>query len=109
MYEVLLCFDRLAIVHDDPFMMEKFISRYRPPIRDLSPVMQSFIAVRIVLRPPHLKNYKKGYMHLLALLNLENLALFEKCKQGLIERNELSEKERKDWQAIKQRHAQLRG
>ena len=108
-YEVLLSFDRLAVVRDDPLVMEKCISRYRPPIRDLSSVLQAFIAVRIVLKPPHLKNYKKDYMHLLALLDLENPALFEKCMQGLIERKELSGKELNDWEAIQQRHAQRRG
>ena len=110
-YEVLLSFDRLAVVRDDPFMMEKCIIRYKPPIRDLSSVLQAFIAVRILLRPKHLRNYKKDYMHLLALLDLENPDLFEKCKQGLIDpdRKELSGKELKDWKAIQKRHAQRHG
>jgi hypothetical protein len=109
MYEVLISFDRLAVIRDDPLMMEECIRRYKPPIRDLSPVLQAFIAVRIVLREHHLKNYKKDYMHLLAVLDIENPALFEKCKQGLIERGELSTKEIIDWEAIQQRHAQRRG
>lgn len=104
LYEVLLSFDRLAIVRDDPLMMDKWIKRYRPPIRDLSPVLQTFIAVRIILRDDLLKNYKKDYMHLLAKLDLDtlNLQLFEICKKGLVERGgeELSGEELKDWERI---------
>lgn len=101
-YEVLLSFDRLAVVRDAPQMMEKFIIRYRPPIRDLALPLQAFIAVRIVLRENDLKNYKKDYMHLLALLNLEqlNLSLFVVCKNGLLKREELSKKEVAEWAKI---------
>ncbi len=108
-YEVLLSFDRLAVVRDEPFMMEKCIGRYKPPIRDLSPVIQAFIAVRIELRESHRKNYKKEYMHLLAMLDIEDPALFNRCKSGLTERNELDIKEIRNWEAIQQMHAQRRG
>jgi len=108
LYEVLLSFDRLAIFRDDSDMMDSFIRRYRPPIRDLSIAMQAFIAIRIMLRESYLKNYKKGYIHLLALLSIDpldlnfplNLKLFEICKQGLISRKELSGKELENWDKI---------
>ena len=108
-YEVLLSFDRLAVVRDEPLMMERCIIRYKPPIRDLAPMLQAFIAVRILLRPQNLKNYKKDYMHLLAFLDVEDLSLFEVCKRGLIDRKELTAKEQQDWEAIQQRHSLRRG
>jgi predicted nucleic acid-binding protein len=100
--EVLLSFDRLAIVRDDELMMDKFIKRYTPPIRDLSTVLQAFIAVRIMLRDDFFKNYKKDYMHLLALLNLDtlNLKLFETCKEGLVKREWLSSEEIDNWERL---------
>ena len=53
--------------------------------------------MRILLRPDKLKNYKKEYMYVLALLGVGNPYLLEVCKNGLIDRNELKGKERRDW------------
>jgi hypothetical protein len=102
LYEVLLSFDRLAVVRDQRFMMKKWIKRYKPPIRDLAPVLQAFIAVRSLLRPPDLRNYKKDYMFLLGKLGLHDGSLLEKCKQGLIERGELDDRELKEIERIQQ-------
>lgn len=100
--EVLLSFDRLALGRDLPFMMEKFISRYKPPIGSLSKILQAFIAVQILLREPKDdKNYKKDYMHMLGLLGLSHPVLFKRCEEGLISQGELSEKEKLDWDGIR--------
>lgn len=116
LYEVLLSFDRLAIFRDEPYMMDKCIRRYKPPIRDLSTVMQAFIAVRIMLRKDKLKNYKKDYMHLLGLLSIDepidpefslNVKLFEKCKEGLKGRKELSYEEQSNWEYIIEKRKHL--
>jgi len=109
LYEVLLSFDRIALFRNDHFMMKKCIRLYKPPIRDLSIVLQYFIAVRIILRDEDMKNYKKDYMHLLGLLSIIepldkkfplNLTLFITCKEGLIGRKELSNKECNSWDEI---------
>jgi len=108
LYEVLLSFDRVAIFRDIPYMMNICIRRYKPPIRDLSTTMQAFIAIRIMLREPDLKNYKKDYMHLLGLLSINpldsefplNLKLFNICKEGLKGRKELSGDELISWKDI---------
>ena len=89
-YQVLLSFDRLALLRDEPKLMKKFIIKYKPPIRDLSTILQAFIAIRILLREDKMmKNYKKDYMFLLYKLKLQNDHLFKICKEGLKKRGEL--------------------
>jgi len=91
--QVLLSFDRLAVLRDEPQIMKKFIIKYKPPIRDLAPILQAFIAIRILLREPKFRNYKKDYMLLLRKLRLENNDLLKVCKEGLKARQELTDKE----------------
>jgi len=109
LYEVLLSFDRIALFCDDRYMMDKCIRRYRPPIRDLSEILQAFIAIRIILREGKLKNYKNDYIHMIGLLFIDesidekfplNARLFEVCKNGLIDREELTNKEQNEWHYI---------
>ncbi|MGB2754587.1 MAG: hypothetical protein WBD75_01810 [Phycisphaerae bacterium] len=95
-YQVLLSFDRLAVLRDEPQIMKKFIIKYKPPIRDLAPILQAFIAIRILLREPKFRNYKKDYMLLLRKLRLENNDLLKVCKEGLKARQELTDKELKE-------------
>jgi len=85
-YQVLLSFDRLAVLRDEPQIRKKFIIKYKPPIEELAPILQAFIAVRILLRER--KNYKEDYMFLLSKLHLENKDLFKACKEGLKARRE---------------------
>lgn len=92
LYRVLLSFDRLAVLCDEPLAMSKFIRKYRPPLRDFSNILQAFVAVRMLLREPKDKNYKKDYMQLLNMLGLADYILYKKCKAGL--------KKRKEWTII---------
>jgi len=85
---VLLCFDRLAILRNDPHVMKKFINSYRPPLRNSAGILQAFIAVRIALRKDEDKDYKKDYVQLLHMLSLDDAILYKKCKKGLKGRGE---------------------
>jgi hypothetical protein len=66
LYEVLLSFDRIAVIRDVPLMIEQCISRYRPPIKALAPVLLAFIAVRRLLKADN--KYKRDYIDMLVLL-----------------------------------------
>lgn len=105
LYEVLLSFDRLAVLQDAPGT-ERFIVKFRPPVRDLALVLQAFVAVRLLLREKGSKNYKKDYMLLLYSLDLESDALFSLCKEGLKAepRKEWSNEEEKRARKIRQRY-----
>jgi len=84
-FQVLITLDRLAMVRDRPQAVA-FIRGYEPPIRYLKDILLAFIAVQINFQPEiERKNYKKDYMHLLLMLNLENehSALFKASKAGL--------------------------
>lgn len=87
-YRVLLSFDRLAVLCDEPQAMKKFITKYRPPLRDFREILQQFIAVRILLREKGDKNYKKHYMQLLRMLGLADPILYKICKIGVMKRGE---------------------
>lgn len=95
-------FDRLALVRNEPLAI-KIIKAYKPPIRDLSRILQAYIAVRTALSKEEDRNYKKDYMLLLHKLGLEHKALFERCKEGLKDKGELAERELRLEEKIKSR------
>lgn len=70
LYEVLLSFDRIAVIRDAPLMMKRCILRYKPPIKALAPVLLAFIAVRRLLRTS--ETYKNDYIDMLVLLDKED-------------------------------------
>lgn len=82
-YRVLLCFDRCAVIRNEPQAIKKFIRKYRPPLRDFAGIMQTFISIRIVLSNEDKRNYKKDYMQLLRMLGIANEKLYEECKAKL--------------------------
>lgn len=102
--QVLVIFDRLALVRNEPQAI-KIIKQYKPPIRDLKDVLQAFIAVRITLtKDEEKKNFKKDYMLLLYKLCLYDKDLFDSCKSGLKKRNELTDKELKKEKKIRKKY-----